>query len=398
MHRQLGRAQRRAGHRRCLVRQPRRGGGGLCRARRAAVRVVHHRGHRAAPAAHGFGLWRGHRAPAPTAAARAHARVGGAAGYMPVSSITPPTPATRSARRGTRRLPTSSTASWADRLPAAVFVPTAYAELLYGVWLGFKDLQRVAGGPLPQLIACEPAAGAPLRAALSSGRPVVQVEESPTAAYSIVVGCQQLSRRAGRAGERGRCSGLSDHEIGTAQTVLGREGLWAEFSGAAGVAGLRQAADGHALRRPGSLPDDLHGFQGSGLPARNCRPWLPPGKPSSIHYVIPMGWRSNDRLSELAIPYAQRNRHPQPPAISRRRAQHPDAIVFFRLGRLLRDVRRRRATVARELDLVLTSRPQGKNARVPMAGVPHHAAENYIARLIAKGYKVALCEQIEHGR
>ena len=55
-----------------------------------------------------------------------------------------------------------------DRLPAAVFVPTAYAELLYGVWLGFKDLQRVAGvGPPPQLIACEPAAGAPLRAALA---------------------------------------------------------------------------------------------------------------------------------------------------------------------------------------------------------------------------------------
>jgi hypothetical protein len=46
------------------------------------------------------------------------------------------------------------------------------------------------------------------------------------------------------------------------------------------------------------------------------------------------------------------------------------------------------------LDLVLTSRPQGKNQRTPMAGVPHHAAEGYIARLIAQGYKVALCEQV----
>lgn len=76
------------------------------------------------------------------------------------------------------------------------------------------------------------------------------------------------------------------------------------------------------------------------------------------------------------------------------RAQYPDAIIFFRLGDFYETFDDDAALVARELDLVLTSRPQGKNARVPMAGVPHHAAENYIARLIAKGYKVALCEQI----
>jgi len=76
------------------------------------------------------------------------------------------------------------------------------------------------------------------------------------------------------------------------------------------------------------------------------------------------------------------------------RAQHPDAIVFFRMGDFYETFDDDAAVVARELDLVLTSRPQGKSGRVPMAGVPHHAAENYIARLIAKGYKVALCEQI----
>ncbi|HMT22527.1 MAG TPA: DNA mismatch repair protein MutS, partial [Promineifilum sp.] len=76
------------------------------------------------------------------------------------------------------------------------------------------------------------------------------------------------------------------------------------------------------------------------------------------------------------------------------RAQHPDAIVFFRLGDFYETFDDDAAVVARELDLVLTSRPQGKGGRVPMAGVPHHAAENYIARLIAKGYKVALCEQM----
>lgn len=76
------------------------------------------------------------------------------------------------------------------------------------------------------------------------------------------------------------------------------------------------------------------------------------------------------------------------------KAQHPDAIVFFRLGDFYETFDQDAETTARELDLVLTSRPQGKNQRTPMAGVPFHAAENYIARLIAKGYKVALCEQI----
>lgn len=74
--------------------------------------------------------------------------------------------------------------------------------------------------------------------------------------------------------------------------------------------------------------------------------------------------------------------------------QHPDAILFFRLGDFYETFDDDAHTTARELDLVLTSRPVGKNQRVPMAGVPHHAAEGYIARLIAKGYKVALCEQI----
>ncbi len=76
------------------------------------------------------------------------------------------------------------------------------------------------------------------------------------------------------------------------------------------------------------------------------------------------------------------------------KAQYPDAIVFFRLGDFYETFDADAELAARELDLVLTSRPQGKNQRTPMAGVPHHAAENYIARLIAKGYKVALCEQI----
>ncbi len=76
------------------------------------------------------------------------------------------------------------------------------------------------------------------------------------------------------------------------------------------------------------------------------------------------------------------------------KAQYPDAILFFRLGDFYEMFDDDAKTAAKELDLVLTSRPQGKNQRTPMAGVPHHAAEGYIAKLINKGYKVALCEQI----
>ena len=53
---------------------------------------------------------------------------------------------------------------------------------------------------------------------------------------------------------------------------------------------------------------------------------------------------------------------------------------------------------SRELDVVLTSRNVAKGQRIPMAGVPYHAVEGYIARLIAKGYKVAICEQTARRR
>ncbi len=73
---------------------------------------------------------------------------------------------------------------------------------------------------------------------------------------------------------------------------------------------------------------------------------------------------------------------------------HPDAILFFRLGDFYETFDEDAKVTARELDLVLTSRPVGKGQRVPLAGIPYHAVEGYVARLIGKGYKVAICEQI----
>jgi DNA mismatch repair protein MutS len=74
--------------------------------------------------------------------------------------------------------------------------------------------------------------------------------------------------------------------------------------------------------------------------------------------------------------------------------EHPNSIVFFRLGDFYETFDEDAEITARELDIVLTSRPIGNGVRVPLAGIPYHAVENYLARLIEKGYHVAICEQV----
>ncbi len=75
------------------------------------------------------------------------------------------------------------------------------------------------------------------------------------------------------------------------------------------------------------------------------------------------------------------------------KAQFPDAIVFFQLGDFYETFDDDAELVAAELDIVLTSRNVAKGQRVPMAGVPHHALESYVAKLIARGYHVAVVDQ-----
>ncbi|MBQ1242401.1 MAG: DNA mismatch repair protein MutS, partial [Oscillospiraceae bacterium] len=77
--------------------------------------------------------------------------------------------------------------------------------------------------------------------------------------------------------------------------------------------------------------------------------------------------------------------------------QNKDAILFFRLGDFYEMFNEDAVTASRELDLTLTTRDRNKaeEDRTPMCGVPYHSSDGYIARLIAKGYKVAICEQTE---
>lgn len=76
--------------------------------------------------------------------------------------------------------------------------------------------------------------------------------------------------------------------------------------------------------------------------------------------------------------------------------EHRDQILMFRLGDFYEMFFDDAVTASRELELTLTGRDCGLPDRAPMCGVPHHSVENYIARLVKKGYKVAICEQMEN--
>ena len=75
--------------------------------------------------------------------------------------------------------------------------------------------------------------------------------------------------------------------------------------------------------------------------------------------------------------------------------QYNDCILFYRLGDFYEMFFDDAILVSRELEITLTGKDCGLEERAPMAGIPYHAAENYIARLVSKGYKVAICEQLE---
>ena len=74
--------------------------------------------------------------------------------------------------------------------------------------------------------------------------------------------------------------------------------------------------------------------------------------------------------------------------------KYPDCLLFFRMGDFYEMFFEDAEIASRELSLTLTGRNAGLEERVPMCGVPYHAYQNYVSKLIEKGYKVAICEQL----
>ncbi|MDP2969090.1 MAG: DNA mismatch repair protein MutS, partial [Deltaproteobacteria bacterium] len=77
------------------------------------------------------------------------------------------------------------------------------------------------------------------------------------------------------------------------------------------------------------------------------------------------------------------------------KSQYPDSILFFRMGDFYEMFFEDAEVASKELDIALTSRNKGRKDSIPLCGVPHFTAETYISRLLQKGYKVALCDQVE---
>ncbi|MFC5831278.1 threonine synthase [Nonomuraea insulae] len=126
-------------------------------------------------------------------------------------------------------------------VPAAVFTPTGYAELLYGVWKGFVELRLLGlADRMPRMFSCETAAGGPHARALATGVPAAIVELGPTDAYGIAgtVGGHRGVVAVRDSG--GEAVLVTDDELRRAQRDLARQGMWQELSGAAGVAGYRR--------------------------------------------------------------------------------------------------------------------------------------------------------------
>src|SRR5438105_2864113 len=78
--------------------------------------------------------------------------------------------------------------------------------------------------------------------------------------------------------------------------------------------------------------------------------------------------------------------------------RHPDCLIFFRVGDFYELFFDDAVTAARAVDITLTTRDKGKEDPIPMCGVPYHAVRQYVAKLVEKGFKVAVCEQVEDPR
>lgn len=173
-------------------------------------------------------------------------------GYHPVSNLTPFHTGHPYGPEGYKTIAFELHQQLNGRVPAAIFVPTGYAELLFGVWKGFREL-RLLGvtRDVPRMIACEPAARGPLFEALATNHPAVMVAPGPTGASGIAVRVNGYRGVVAVQESGGAARRLPDAEIATAQAALARTGLWGEMSAAAGLAGIRQAVlEGESFNGP----------------------------------------------------------------------------------------------------------------------------------------------------
>ncbi|MEV4616981.1 pyridoxal-phosphate dependent enzyme [Kitasatospora sp. NPDC049258] len=158
-------------------------------------------------------------------------------------------------------------------VPDAVFVPTGYGELLFGVWKGFAELRRLGlTDRVPQIYSCEPAAGGPLAAAVRTGRPATRVGTGPTDAYAI--SCEVGGYRGVVAlrESAGRPLLVDDRQLRAAQAELAGQGIWVELSSAAGLAGLAALKEAEGFEGRAVCISTSSGFKDRGVGATPVTP------------------------------------------------------------------------------------------------------------------------------
>jgi threonine synthase len=168
-------------------------------------------------------------------------RLRDATGFQPVSNLTSTHTGHPFGPEGYKTIAYEIRAQLGGAVPGAVFVPTGYGEMLFGLLRGFQELVTARlTSQVPALYACEPAARGPLAKALTTGQPAAHVPANPTIAGGIA--CRVNSYRGVLAVQesRGGSCLVTDDELNDAAIVLRERGFWNEPSCGAGLAGLRQ--------------------------------------------------------------------------------------------------------------------------------------------------------------
>ena len=167
-------------------------------------------------------------------------------GYHPASNFTTPPTNHPFGSEGYKTIAYELFLQLGRRAPEAVFVPVGYAELLFGIHKGFKELRRYGLiDTLPQIIACEPeASGAPHKVAAETGVPTVTIPDSKASdAYAIAVPLNGYRGVVAIQESEGEGVAISEAEMHRAQADLGRVGMWGEASSVISFAAARRAKE-----------------------------------------------------------------------------------------------------------------------------------------------------------
>ncbi|MAU08362.1 MAG: threonine synthase [Anaerolineaceae bacterium] len=184
-------------------------------------------------------------------------------GYHPASNFTTPPTNHPFGSEGYKTIAYEIYLQLDKRAPEAVFIPVGYAELLFGVYKGFKELQLFGLiDTIPFIIGCEPAVGAPLKKATEDNVRVAHVDVQPSDAYAIAVPVNSYRGVVAVQGSEGNAVGVTEAAMHDAQAALGKQGIWSEISSAIALAAVHQASElGIGQRGPLVVVTTSSGFK-----------------------------------------------------------------------------------------------------------------------------------------